>query len=41
MCMLLFMLLYTILYLGIFRNYEHYDIFVLKQNNLLVIKVSF
>ena len=28
------------IYLGIFRNYGHDDIFVLKQN-LLIIKVSF
>ena len=27
--------------LSIFRKYEHYDIFVLKQKNLLIIKVSF
>ena len=29
------------IYLGSFRNYEHSDIFVLKQNNFLIIVVSF
>ena len=27
--------------LSVFLKYEHYDIFALKQNNLLIIKVSF
>ena len=41
MCMLLlFIHTKCTIYLGIFWNYGHYDIFVLKQNSL-IIKVSF
>ena len=39
MCMLLLFTDTTFnIDLSIFREYEHYEIFVLKQNNLLIIK---